>query len=361
MRPESSSTATGLVSAVAAGGRALDAAYLLTDACAHLPGVSAAAVWVPVAFARSRVIAATDSRLFDAFQAARADLDVQDAPEPDADELAAAFPAPATQAGQWPRLAGFAAVHGIRALYAVPMRAFGILVGRLVLLSSRVPTLAADELEAAHGWAVVAAAAMLADSVANALSDTAVRLAQYRALQDQITVWQATGALAARNSTGVPAALTDLRRHAENNGQPLAHSARQALAWTPESRAGFSGQDRDNRVLLVEADPFAGRCLAGMLRVEGFEVVPATTVHAAWEHGVDPPPPVAVIDQLLPGAAEFDLDLAARGARVIALSAAPSASIPPGTVALLRRPIPPSRVVAAVRDLHPLAQNRMPA
>lgn len=360
MAPRTKSTTTRLALTVATQGCALDAAYLLTEACAELGGVNAAGVVVAAGPARPRVIAATDSRLFDAFHAVQADRDLQDTPEQDMDGPATVYHAPATQAEQRPRLAQFASTYGIRALYTVPMRAFGVLVGTLVLLCRRAPVLTADDLDTVHGWAVIAAAGMLADSAADALADTAPSLTQYRVFQDQVTVWQATGALAARRGEGIPAALAALRRHAEDTSQPLARSAGQALAWTPEARDAFAGQDRDSRVLLVEADPFAGRCLAGMLRAEGFEVVATAAVPAAWGQRANPPP-VAIIDQLLPGAAEFGRDLAAGGTRVITMSAAPSGQVPPGAAVLLRRPIPPSRIVAAVRDLHPAAREQVPA
>ncbi|GAA3435968.1 hypothetical protein GCM10018954_055770 [Kutzneria kofuensis] len=343
---------------VATRGYTLDAACLLADACAQLPGVNAAGVLVSTGLARPRVIAATDSRLFDAFHAVQADRDLRDTQEQN--EGAPACLTPATQADQWPRLAQFAGTHGIRALYTVPMRAFGVLVGTLVLLCRQAPVLTADELDTAHGWAVIAAAGMLADAAAEALPDTAPRLAQHRAFQDQITVWQATGALAARRGEDIPTALAALRRHADHVNQPLAHSARQVLTWTPEVRDGFSGQDRDTRVLLVEADPFVTSCLARMLRAEGFEITTTTTVPAAQAQRANPPP-VAIIDQLLPGAADFGRDLAASGTRVIAMSAASSGQAPPGAATLLRRPTPLSRVVAAVRDQHPAAREQVPA
>jgi CheY-like chemotaxis protein len=229
-----------------------------------------------------------------------------------------------------------------------------------VLLCRRVPVLPADDLDTAHGWAVIAAAGMLTDAAADALPDTAPQLTQQRVYQDQVTVWQATGALAARRGEDIPTALAALRRHAEHTSQPLTHSARQALAWTPEARDAFSGHDHDTRVLLVEADPFAGRCLARMLRAEGFEVTTTATVTAVQGQRANPPP-VAIIDQLLPGAAEFGRDLKVGGTRVIAMSAARSEQVPPGAAVLLRRPIPPARVVAAVRSLHPATTEQVPA
>ncbi|QUQ67195.1 GAF domain-containing protein [Kutzneria sp. CA-103260] len=356
MAPRPNSTITRLARTVANRGCALDAAYLLTDACAQLPGVTAAGVLVSAGPARRCVIAATDPRLFDTFHALQAerDLDLTDADGP-----ATAYHAPATRAEQWPRLAQFAGTYGIRTLYTAPMRAFDALVGTLVLLCRRAPVFT-DELDTVHSWAVIAAAGMLADSAADALPDTASHLTQYRVFQNQVTAWQATGALAARSGADVPTALATLRRHAEDNCRPLTHSARQVLAWTAEARDAFSGHDRDTRVLLVEADPFVSRCLAGMLRSEGLEVVTTATVHAAVGQRATPPP-VAIIDQLLPGAAELGRDLAAGGTRVIAMSASMSERVPPDAVTLLRRPIPPARVVAAVRELHPAVRQRVPA
>ncbi|MFC0431975.1 GAF domain-containing protein [Kutzneria buriramensis] len=344
---------------LASRGCALDAACLLTEACVELAGVDAAGVLVTAGPARPRVIAATDSGLFDAFHAVQADLDLRTTTE-EPGEPATVYAAPATRIGQWPRLARFAAAHGIRALCTVPMRAFGVPVGTLVLVCRRAPVLTAAELDAAHGWAVIAAAGMLADAAADALPNTASPLTQYGAFHDQITVWQAAGALAARRGVDIPTASAALRRHAVDDSQPLARSAREVLAWTPEARDAFSGDDRDARVAVVEADPFVSKCLAGMLREEGFEVITAATVHDARGQRANPPP-VAVIDQLLPGAVEFGRDLAAGGTRVITMSAVPAGQPPPGAAVLLHRPIPPARVVAAVRRLHPAAREQVPA
>jgi hypothetical protein len=325
-----------------------------------LAGVNAAGVLVSAGPARPRVIAATDSGLFDAFHAVQADRDLQATTEEDPGEPATVYAAPATRAGQWPRLARFAAAHGIRALYTVPMRAFGVSVGTLVLVCRRVPQLTAVELDAAHGWAVIAAAGMLADAAADALPDTASPLTQYGVFHDQITVWQATGALAARRGEDILTVSAALRRHAVDNSQPLARSAREVLAWTPQARDAFSGGDLDVRVAVIEADPFVSKCLAGMLCGEGFEVITAATVHDARSQRANPPP-VAVIDQLLPGAVEFGRDLAAGGTRVITMSAVPAGQPPPGAAVLLHRPIPPARVVAAVLGLHPAVRDRVPA
>nr|WP_025355931.1 hypothetical protein [Kutzneria albida] len=188
------------------------------------------------------------------------------------------------------------------------MHAFGVVVGTLVLLCRRVPVLTADELDTAQVCAVIAAAGMLADTVADALPDTAAPLTRHRVFHDQVTIWQASGALAARLGVDIPTALAMLRRHAVQNTQPLAHSARHALTWTPEVRDGFAGQHRDTRVPVVEADSFVSSCLAGLLRAEGFEVTTTATVHAARGQRANPAP-VAIIDQFLPGAADLGRDL----------------------------------------------------
>ncbi|GAA0251275.1 hypothetical protein GCM10010492_59500 [Saccharothrix mutabilis subsp. mutabilis] len=353
-RPDS--TTTRLALTIATRGHALDAAYLLTDACARLAGVNAAGVMVS---AGADVVAATDPGLFDAFQAVEAGRDLVAPAEQDVTGPATAFRELSTRADRWPRLARFADTHGVSTAYTVPLRAFDVLAGTLVLLCRREPEPTADDLDTAHGWAAIAAAGVLADAAADALPDTAPHLTRHRVFQDQIVVWQATGALAARRGEGTRAALAALREHAEDSGRPLAHSARQALAWTSETRDAFTGQGRDTRVLLVEADPFTGRCLAGLLSEEGYEASTTTTVQAARAQRANPPP-VAVVDQLLPGAADFGRDLAASGTLVVALSAARSGQAPPGAAALLRRPIPPAHVVAAVRDLYPVARERVP-
>jgi hypothetical protein len=82
--PRTNSTTTRLALMMVTRACALDAAYLLTDACVRLPAVNAAGVLVPAGPARRYVIAATDTRLFDAFHALQADRDLQDAVGQDA-------------------------------------------------------------------------------------------------------------------------------------------------------------------------------------------------------------------------------------------------------------------------------------
>ena len=238
MIPQTDPMITQLAQTVVTRSTALDAAYFLTDACARLPGVDAAAVLVPDAAGLRSPVAATDQRLFDAFHALRAGHDLEEA----AAEVMA-YADFGVQAEQWPRLAQFAAACGVLAVYTAPVEAFSAVVGTLVLLCRRETVLAAEQIDIAWCCARIAAAGMVADAVADALPDAAVRLTQHGVRQHQITVWQATGALAARRGVDIPTALGMLRRHSWDHSQPLVHSARQVLAWTPNVREGFTHQD----------------------------------------------------------------------------------------------------------------------
>jgi CheY-like chemotaxis protein len=353
--PGAITTTTGLARTLATRAMALDAAYLLTEGCAKLPRVDAAGVLLPDGFGHSSPVASTDIRLFDALCA----LQTDHAPWSSLGEVVTCADL-TTEVGRWPRLAQFAGTYGITAMSAVPVAAFGIAVGTLVLLCRREPAPSADEIDAARCWARIAAAGMLADAIADCLPTAAVGLARHGMCHDQITTWQATGALSARTRTDIPTALGMLRGHARDNAAPLVRSARAVLSWSPDIRDSLARRCGDSRVLLVDSDRFSRVILAETLRAEGYDVSAAGTVSAARDQRANPPP-VAVIDQLLAGAAEFGRALTLEtGTRVIAMSPRRWRQADPTAVVLLHRPTHPLHVIAAVRDLQPSSDERVP-
>ncbi|MFD2473473.1 hypothetical protein [Amycolatopsis silviterrae] len=341
----------------------LDAACLLTDLCARLPGVDEAVVLLPDDSGRGVPLAGTDSQLFDDFLAFRADEDLFSAAKtgqgPETDGTSTVYADLAQQTSRWPGLAHVAAVHAVTTVHTVAMEAFGTVVGSVVLASREHRTLSASEIDAVRGCASIAAAGMLADVVADSLPDTALRLTRYTAQQDQIAVWQATGMLAASRGVGLPAAEAMLREHARERAQPLADSAAHVVDHGPDAADEFAEPGGDPRVLVVDPDRFAVRCLADVLHAAGFEVT-ATTSAAAARAAHTAPPPVAIVDQTAAGAADLIRILAEEpGTQVIVISPMAVRQAPPATARVLPKPVHPSQILAAVRDLHPAAGKRV--
>ncbi|MGW4400958.1 GAF domain-containing protein [Amycolatopsis nivea] len=325
----------------------LDAAYLLTRACTRLPGVDAAIVLLPDDRGRGVPLAGTDWPLVDDVLAFRADEDMCATPGE-----TTAYADLTGQAARWPGLARLAVEHGIAAVHTVPMEAFDALVGTVVLASRAHRTLSADEIALVRGCAGIAATVLLADVVADDLPSTAVRLTRHIAQQDQITVWQATGMLAARHGVDLSSAEAMLRAHARDLAQPLVRSAEHAAAVGADE---FAGPGHDSRILVVDPDRFTVRCLSDALRAAGFDVTAAVSAAAAPS---SVPPPLAIIDQTAAGAGDLIRALAERpGTQLIVISPAAVQLAPPPPARVLPKPVHPSQVLALVRDLHPAAQR----
>ncbi|WP_406635013.1 hypothetical protein [Amycolatopsis sp. WGS_07] len=342
----------------------LDAACLLTDLCVRLPGVDEAVVLLPDDHGQAVPLAGTNGQLFDDFLAFRADEDLLSAGKPgqghENNDAVTVYADLGRQAVRWPGLAQIAAVHAVTTVHTVAMEAFGTVVGTVVLTSREHWTPSASEIDAVRGCASIAAAGMLADVVADSLPDTALRLTRYTAQQDQIAVWQATGMVATSQGVGLPAAEAMLREHARNRAQPLASSAAHVVDRGPDAADEFADPGDDPRILVVDPDRFTVSCLSDVLRAAGFEVTATTSATAARTARTALPPPVAIVDQTAAGAAELIRNLAEEpGTQVIVISPMAVRQAPPATARVLPKPVHPSQILAAVRDLHPASGKRV--
>jgi CheY-like chemotaxis protein len=108
-------------------------------------------------------------------------------------------------------------------------------------------------------------------------------------------------------------------------------------------------------VLLAERDPYAADLAEYFLRTEGYEVILALDAAESEQLYEERHPAVVVLDLMISGGRGVALcqALAARGARVVAVSSVPQRerAIEAGADAFLRKPLDPLQLVSAVRDL----------
>ena len=108
-------------------------------------------------------------------------------------------------------------------------------------------------------------------------------------------------------------------------------------------------------VLLAERDPFAAELAEYLLRTEGYEVILALDAAESERLYEERQPAVVVLDLMISGGRGVALcaALAARGARVIAVSSVPQRerAVEAGADAFLPKPLEPLQLVSAVRDL----------
>jgi DNA-binding transcriptional MerR regulator len=120
------------------------------------------------------------------------------------------------------------------------------------------------------------------------------------------------------------------------------------LAPDPPETAGTA-------ILLAERDAYSARMIEHLLRTEGYEVAIAFDVQDALDAFARISPALAVVELVTSGGDGVGLcrDLAAAGARVIAVSALDlgDAALRAGAEAFLRKPLDPLQTVATVRDL----------
>lgn len=124
--------------------------------------------------------------------------------------------------GPWPRFSSLATSLGFRAVYALPLRSRGVVVGSLSLFGAE--ELPADRLGAAQALADAATLALLQ---ADPREDTMVVARQvHLAVESHNTVEQARGMIAHRFTMSDDEALEQLRRAAAQLGLPLVDVAR---------------------------------------------------------------------------------------------------------------------------------------
>ena len=108
-------------------------------------------------------------------------------------------------------------------------------------------------------------------------------------------------------------------------------------------------------VLLAERDPYAADLAEYFLRTEGYEVILALDATESERLYEERQPAVVVLDLMISGGRGMALcgALAARGARIVAVSSVPQRerAIEAGADAFLAKPLDPLQLVSAVRDL----------
>ena len=124
--------------------------------------------------------------------------------------------------GPWPRFSELATSLGYRAVYAVPLRSLGVVIGSLSLFGTE--EMPADRLVAAKALADAATLALLQ---ADPREDTMVVARQvHLAVESHNTVEQARGMIAQRFGMTDDGAIEQLRRAAAQLGLPLVDVAR---------------------------------------------------------------------------------------------------------------------------------------
>ncbi len=122
--------------------------------------------------------------------------------------------------GRWPEVSNRALAAGVRAMFALPLRADDETIGALDLYRDQPGALSDDELSDAQRLAEVAAWTVLGTQVSaeqDGLHEQVADVPPHRA-----AIEQAKGMAAAQLGISIPAALTRLRAAAVERGQSLA-------------------------------------------------------------------------------------------------------------------------------------------
>jgi GAF domain/ANTAR domain len=203
----------------------------LTERCADLLDVAAAAFLLADPLGRLRLLAATSNqtRELELFQ-----LQADEGPCVECYATGQPVSVADLRAAttRWPRFVPAALEASVASVHAVPMRAAGLVLGSLGLFGSRPGELSQADLLVAQTLAHVACVAILQE-----LPPTpSTVIPQLRsALTDRIVVEQAKGFLRERFDVSVDEAFSLLRRYARTHGDHLTDVARQLMA-EPSSR-----------------------------------------------------------------------------------------------------------------------------
>ena len=203
----------------------------LTERCADLLDIAAAAFLLADPLGQLRLLAATSTqtRELELFQ-------LQADEGPCVECYATGHPVSVADlraaTARWPRFVPAALEAGVASVHAVPMRAAGIVLGSLGLFGSRPGELNEADLLVGQTLAHVACVAILQES---APTPSTVIPQLRSALIQRVVVEQAKGYLRERFDISVDEAFTLLRRYARTHGDHLSDVARQLMA-DPSSR-----------------------------------------------------------------------------------------------------------------------------
>ncbi|MCA1708785.1 MAG: GAF and ANTAR domain-containing protein, partial [Actinobacteria bacterium] len=140
-----------------------------------------------------------------------------------------------TASGRWPAFSKEALRAGFRAVYAVPMRLRGEVIGALNLFRNRAGALPEADLRAAQALADVATLGILQHRSQSESRSLTEQL--QHALHSRIVVEQAKGILAERSRVGVDEAFSVLRRYARHHNRHLSEVAREVVGGTLHASA----------------------------------------------------------------------------------------------------------------------------
>lgn len=130
----------------------------------------------------------------------------------------------------WPRFAPVALAAGFRSTHAVPVRVRDHVIGALNLFRADVGNLSDADMLAAQALAQATASTILRQ---RPRQNIPVDASQRRpALEDQLTIEQAKGALAGRTRISIDEANSRLRRYADHHELELTDVCQQVLAGT---------------------------------------------------------------------------------------------------------------------------------
>jgi GAF domain-containing protein len=209
----------------------------LTETCAELLDVEAAALLLADPLHRLRLLAATseEARELELFQ-----LQADEGPCVDCYNSGHPVSVADIQgaAGRWPRFVPAAAGAGFASVHAVPMRAAGIVLGALGLFGSRPGELDEADLLVCQTLTHIACVALLQEHPPT----PATVMPQLRsALTNRVIVEQAKGFLRETLDVSVEEAFNLMRTYARDSGEHLTEIARRLMV------------DRYSRPLLVTA------------------------------------------------------------------------------------------------------------
>ena len=140
-----------------------------------------------------------------------------------------------TTGRRWPAFSGEALRAGFRAVYAVPMRLRGEVIGALNLFRNRAGTMPEADLRAAQALADVATLGILQHRSQSESRSLTEQL--QHALDSRIVIEQAKGILAERSRIGVDEAFSVLRGYARHHNRYLSDVAQEISDGTLEASA----------------------------------------------------------------------------------------------------------------------------
>lgn len=205
--------------------------HLLTERCAHLPGVDAAGILLTDQQDRLHLVAASTAQtealeLFQLQSEQGPCLDCFDTGEPVVCADLGARPQ------QWPVFAAAAAHAGFVAVHALPMRLRADTIGALNLFATTAGALTPDTTELCQAFADVATIGILSERAAREKDLLSQQL--QAALNTRIIIEQAKGTLAERRGLSMDQAFNSLRSYARTTNRKLADVALAVINDNPD-------------------------------------------------------------------------------------------------------------------------------